>query len=474
MRIKIAVACVVLLLAGCSANENPGTNLPDTSPDTDKEIDRSDASGSDAALNEDATFDPDVVARTYGFHEDIKPIIDARCTSCHFYGGVGPFALTSYAEVASIGLLLKASVQARQMPPWLAGKDCAEYKHDVSLTDEQITAISSWVDQGMPEGDASNGGSGLPPHGGGLTRVDLTLEMPVTYEPKLKPDEYRCFAVDWPEQTTKYVTGFNVIAGNAQIVHHVIAYGIPPSYVAEVDALEAADGEPGYSCFGSAGVGDDANFAATERVGWLGSWAPGGKGADLPPGTGIRVEPGSKVVLQIHYNVVGSAAQSDRSAIQLKLEDSVEKAAIFMPWANPGWVNNSQPMLLEAGDSDASHQFGFDIASLVGRPVTIYSASLHMHMLGTKGRLWLDRAGDDDVCLLDVPRWDFGWQFGYLFDQPKRMQAGDKLMLKCHWDNSAANQPMVDGVRREAQDVVWGDRTTDEMCLGIFLVSFGD
>ena len=45
------------------------------------------------------------------------------------------------------------------------------------------------------------------------------------------------------------------------------------------------------------------------------------------------------------------------------------------------------------------------------------------------------------------------------------------LRISCTWDNSAENQPVVAGAVIEPQDVQWGEGTTDEMCLGILLVT---
>src|SRR5258708_39478760 len=36
---------------------------------------------------------------TTSYYRDIKPIVDAKCTQCHFEGGIAPFALTSFTHV---------------------------------------------------------------------------------------------------------------------------------------------------------------------------------------------------------------------------------------------------------------------------------------------------------------------------------------------------------------------------------------
>ncbi len=45
------------------------------------------------------------------------------------------------------------------------------------------------------------------------------------------------------------------------------------------------------------------------------------------------------------------------------------------------------------------------------------------------------------------------------------------MHLQCWWDNSAENQPLVDGVPKPSVDVGWGEGTFDEMCLGVLLIS---
>ena len=83
----------------------------------------------------------------------------------------------------------------------------------------------------------------------------------------------------------------------------------------------------------------------------------------------------------------------------------------------------------------------------------------------------IHRGGGGEECLIDIPRWDFNWQGGYQLAEPIVFNPGDELEIECHWDNSAANQPYVDGVQLAPVDVGWGEGTGDEMCLGIVTVS---
>lgn len=414
-----------------------------------------------AACGESAT--PPPAALPASFHRDVAPLVQEKCGGCHFEGGIAPFPLQTYAQVFEQRHAIKAAVQSHLMPPWMADPKCNEYSEDRSLSDEQIDLLSRWVDEGGEEGDPADEPAELPRSAQGLPRVDLELGMPVAYSPIQSPDEYRCFLLDWPKTDMSFVTGFVANPGRPSIVHHIIAFLILPQDVSTYQQLDAADPEPGYTCFG--GPGGNASRAA-----WIGAWAPGGQATILPPGTGIRVPPGSKVVLQIHYNLSSANAAPDRTSIAMTLASSVDKVAIVQPFANPNWLK-SGGMPIPAGERDVRHQFFMDMAPVLSymtggefqnnKAVTLYGAGLHMHTLGTWAKLEVERKSGATECMLKIPRWDFHWQGAYGFANPVVVKPGDRIALECHWDNSLPN----------AHDLEWGEGTGDEMCLGTFLMT---
>jgi len=408
---------------------------------------------------------PPAPAQAPTYHRDVAPLVQQKCGGCHVEGGIAPFPLQSYTEVHEMRGAVKAAVKARLMPPWQADPACAEYAHDRSLSSEEIALLTRWVDEGGVEGDPADAPASLSPSvNGGLPRIDLELTMPVEYSPAQSPDDYRCFMLDWPEKDVRYVTGFVANPGRPSIVHHIIAFLIRPEEVATYQALDAAEPGPGYTCFGGPGGGNPT------RTTWIGAWAPGGEATILPEGTGLRIPPGSKIVLQMHYNLSSTNAVPDRTSIGLTLASSVEKVAIMQPWANPRWLEPGG-MPIPAGQKDVSHRFFFDVSSALSymtggvfqsnQPFTVHDSSLHMHTRGSSARMFIERRTGAQECMLDIPRWDFHWQRRYPFAQPKVLKPGDRIALECHWDNS---QP-------GAQALEWGEGTGDEMCLGSFLMT---
>jgi hypothetical protein len=283
--------------------------------------------------------------------------------------------------------------------------------------------------------------------------------------PEKDPDDYRCFLLDWPETEVSYVTGFGARPGNPQVVHHVIAFLIPPERAASYQALDAAEPGAGYTCFGGPGGGNDPD------VGWIGAWAPGRQGADFPEGTGLEIQPGSKIALQVHYNTA-NGKQPDQTAVDVRLDSSVDKRAKWQFFADIQWLF-AGGMPIPAGEADVQHAFEIDPTPFVfgGDPFVIHSVGLHMHTRGTSAALSLTRKDGAKECMLDIPRWDFHWQYNYDLAEPRVVSPGDKLGIGCHFDNSAANQPTVDGEQVPPKDLQWGEGTGDEMCLGALYVS---
>jgi hypothetical protein len=90
-----------------------------------------------------------------------------------------------------------------------------------------------------------------------------------------------------------------------------------------------------------------------------------------------------------------------------------------------------------------------------------------MHLLGTSLRADRVSPGGAEACVVDVPRWDFHWQQAYATpaDKPVVLNPGDAIRLSCTYDNTAKNQPVLNGSQPPPADIKWGEGTRDEMCL---------
>ena len=89
------------------------------------------------------------------FSKDVAPILQENCHTCHRPGQMAPMALMTYEQVRPWAPVIKARVEAREMPPWHLDKTVGiqRYDNDVSLSDEEIATIAAWVDLGAPQGN---------------------------------------------------------------------------------------------------------------------------------------------------------------------------------------------------------------------------------------------------------------------------------------------------------------------------------
>ena len=155
----------------------------------------------------------------------------------------------------------------------------------------------------------------------------VTVRMPEPYtpvgaRPGVGTDDYRCFLLDPKVPSDQFITGFNVLPGNPDVVHHVILFRVPADLVAEAEQKDAATPGQGWTCFGNSGLGSGGR--EIDDAPWLGAWAPGGSEQVYGKGFGEELGKGSRVVMQVHYNLL-AGKQPDRSAAELRLAPATDK-----------------------------------------------------------------------------------------------------------------------------------------------------
>ncbi len=406
------------------------------------------------------------------WYGDVQPIAQGRCAGCHYEGGIGGFSLENYASAAEWKDAIASSVSSRTMPPWSAA-DGPNYTYDWTLSDEQIATVVAWAEAGGPEGDQDAPGQALAPVGSSLSRIDLEVGMNEAYSPREDwDDDYRCFPLEWPGTENTHITGFNARPGNDALVHHVAAYLIPKdnlmgdSVFEQLQTWDADEEGPGYTCFGGpSGPSGDLQLPIQQ----LAQWVPGNQGLDFPAGTGIYVEPGSWVVMQVHYN--SGAVTDDRSdltSLEFRLDAEVDHRGAFAPWLDTLWalgdmdIPPGNPEMVYSHEGDPRGFFEMlNPALTLDDGFTIHSTMLHMHRLGASGDVHVTRADGTTVPLLSVPDWDFDWQLSYQLNEAVSFGDGDSLSLSCTFDNSAEG----------AVATGWGEGTDDEMCVANLYIS---
>lgn len=421
--------------------------------------------------------EPDTAAgqTPYTYYGHTKAIIEQKCANCHSPGEIAPFSLTDYDSVYAVRAAVQHQIDTGAMPPWPPTDGYLRLKNSRALSDEETAIISSWIAAGAPAGSPADY---VPPV---VEAVDidfnLTLQINEPYTPTELPDEYRCLMIDWPLDRTVYVDAVNVIPDVKAQVHHVFAVIVDPENVHIFEDADGADGKPGFPCLGAPSPEGALVPPRTLTV-----WAPGISAGELPEGTGVRIDPGSKIAMQMHYNTINTEPMPDQSSIEVRYVDGVDREAITVFYLDVGWYPPGG-MPIPAYDPNVTHQYTGDLAwplsfsgadkigLSIDEPVAMHSVFMHQHVLGKSASIELLRNDGTEVTLVDIRDWDFDWQDEYVFEEEVIIEPGERLRLTCTWDNSPEKQQFIDGKQIEPRYTEFGEGTLDEMCVNYFYVT---
>jgi len=328
----------------------------------------------------------------------------------------------------------------------------------------------------------------------------LTVAMPAAYTPYaptgVGTDDYRCFLLDPKLDAPAFLTGTDVRPGTPSVVHHVILFQVPPDQIEAAEQKDKTSVGQGWTCFGGTGLGGDPGL---DDAPWLGAWAPGSRESVLRPGYGVRLEPGSRIIMQVHYNLL-AGDEPDVSAARLRVAPASQDLTPVSTMLLPGPVelpcrkgHTDNPLCdRDAAMVDVKERFGdgpgatADLLHLLcGTPVrpgpvqtctrnvpgemTVLGVAGHMHLLGTSITVTVNPGTPQERTILDIPVWDFDNQGAKPID-PVRLHQGDQVRVTCRHSQKVRDVlPAFEG--QPDRYVVWGEGTTDEMCLGILQVT---
>jgi hypothetical protein len=454
------------------------------------------------------------------YYRDVAPILDSKCASCHRLGGIAPFSLTTAADAKAHAAGIVRMTRAGLMPPWMPGDDSAALvgRGVRRLTSAELATLAHWAAAGAPAGAPSERHS-APVGGGGLSGpgTTVTLAPSRAYTPHAVGgglDDYHCFVLDPKLTHDAFVTGARIRPQRTGMVHHVILYEAAGAQAAAALQLNAAHGGKGWSCFGGPDLPVNLGGAgAIDRLGqppWIAAWVPGHTTNSLPAGTGVLLHAGAKVVMQVHYNLIAASGAADRSQAQLKLRPatthltalSTHLVAAPVELPCPAGVTGAK---CDRGQAfqDEVNKYGAQSAFIPGALLrlcdktladypqdvgdgkqittscdrgfsagqTIYGVAGHMHLRGQDISVVLDPGTAKEQTLLHIPAWDFHWQDVYYLKTPVKVGATDTVRVRCTFDNSRAAQPVVGTKQLVPRYVLWGEGTTDEMCLAMLSVA---
>ena len=363
------------------------------------------------------------------YADDIAPILEQRCVTCHQDGGIAPFAMDSHRMVQGWSPMIREVLLTKRMPPGQIAREYVQDFHDVNhITIDETRKLVQWIDEGAPADSNADPLAAFEPRpvkwlGG---EPDMIIPIPPQEIPATGVQDYRNLSIPLDIEEDIWVKAVEFEAGDPTVLHHIIAFSYGPNGVNEFEILNQ-------------GIG-------------LGAYAPGNELNLYPEGAGYPLKKGGGLLLQLHYTTSGKATV-DASEIGLYLWDEEPERTVLGGSAADLDIHIPPHSTKEM---TATKTFRSDAYLTMLGP--------HMHYRGYDANFVLRYPDGREEEVLNVPNYQFNWQKTYDFKQPLFLPAGTELVFRGTFDNTATNPFNPDA----SQTLSWGEQTWQEMFFGFF------
>lgn len=391
-------------------------------------------------------------ART--FYKNVLPIMQHHCQVCHRTGEIAPLPLVTYEEASSWADQIGDAVRAKTMPPWFADPCCGRFANDISLTPEEISTMSSWVDAKAPAGNPHD--APPAPHwtpGWNIPHPDLIRKMskPVAI-PASGDVEYTYEIVPTHFIKDRWVQMSEVRPSSRMHVHHAVIYIRSPD-------SKWLQGAPVGVPFTASSLKDERlrHQAHETDTDMLLVYAPGSSPDQWPDGMAKFIPAHSDLVFQMHYTTNGRAATDQTSVGMVFSKQPPKQRVLTLQLAND---HDTIPI------PPGAENYRVEVHGTLPNDATLLSFFPHMHLRGKRFEYNIIHPDKSIETLLKV-NYDFYWQLSYKLAKPRLLEAGTDLQVVAWYDNSRHNQHNPD----PDSPVRWGDQTYNEMMVGFFDVA---
>ena len=317
----------------------------------------------------------------------------------------------------------------------------------------------------------------------------------VTYRPVSvngATDDYHCTLIDPHTKSGSFIVASQFVPHSPE-VHHAILALVPASLAAK--ARQADHHGKGWTCFGQPGLPPSDGFTVLP---WLTVWVPGQRIDPQPAGTGVLFPKGSLLLEQVHYNLL-RGDKPVRASVRLTTVPTSQHLAplsigqLVAPPDVPCAAGISGPLCSRSASlADLGHRFGpgsvletdfiergcgHDPANPpegvtttctfpLGAGKKILAITAHMHLTGRAFRVVLNPGTSHAKTLVNVTNYNFDDQRAYPISPPVVTHSGDTISLSCTYDPKL-RQELPQLRKQPPRFVVWGDGSSDEMCMAI-------
>jgi len=329
------------------------------------------------------------------------------------------------------------------MPPWLPEPQELRFADELHLSNEQITLLQMWVEQGAVEGASAD----LPPApqfvpGWQLGRPDEIIEAKKPYTlPASGSDMYWNFIFRTPVDRTRWLKAIEIRPGEKRAVHHANIL-VDRNQSARRQEAEPGAGFPGMELkIESETFDPDSHFLF---------WKPGIVPRPEPEGMSLRLDTETDLVLNMHLQPSG---KTEKIQPNLGLYFTDKPATLFPLLLQ---LENDRQLDIPPGEKH------FLVTDEFTLPVDVDLLAIypHAHYLGKDLEALATLPDGSAKTLIHIQRWDLNWQAVYRYADPVPLPKGTTISMRYVYDNSSENLANPNDPPRR---VVAGNRSSDEM-----------
>jgi hypothetical protein len=319
----------------------------------------------------------ETLTTTVLFDREIVRILNKHCVMCHTQDGPA-FPLETYEQTWLEGRKIRASVIARQMPPWGAVPGYGQFINDNSLTLRETQFIVSWVE-------------GLGPRNAGTVFTNVA-DSSKPREPVRAKADFGHWQLGAPSLTRQLESSTNVIDLGLTSERRLRGIEYMPGDRHGVRA---------------------AFFTVKETGQWIGSWTPWFGFMETPANTAYRLPAGAHVVAEIYYRDAKQRV-TDRGTLGLYFADK----------PSPNTISD---FVLDAKTPTQGTRFRAEVTL----PADTHAVALRVESAPGVKSIEVDERkanGQTEVLLFakDVPE---DWPTPYIFKTPVLLHRGSVLSV---------------------------------------------
>jgi len=400
------------------------------------------------------------------FWDDAAPVIFKNCTPCHHDNGTGPFSLTSFDDVKKRTKTIRQVVADNYMPPWPADPTYSRFKNEKFLSQKEKQVLINWIDQEAIEGTPNYDLTATVATLGSPGKPDLVLSFKDTVMISGENrDLFRIakIPIELPRDTVVKAIYFK--PDNRRLVHHVNGHLINYDHGKKED-LDAGDWiidaetMTSLEAYKKMAIAQDDGSYPRIRVSAF-NYLPGVEPSNYPEGIGgLFVSKKSAFLLNtLHY---GPSALDTFDFSQIEIYFAAkrpERTVKELHMGTQGITDVLPEFIIPAGKVST-----FKTTYKISQTMSVLTINPHMHLLGTEIIAFAYSPNKrDTIPLINIPKWDFRWQYFYHYEKPLILPQGYTIEVIATFDNSVNNPHNPNSPPKTLTEAGKNMKTTDEM-----------